>query len=160
MRLSLIALVPLTALLSVVRAHRDYTYEAREHIDELATRAFDDSLLTTRQDLADLPTRDLLNELEDRLQRRVKKEKSLADWDQSKRDTLRRWIQLHLVKGRYYCIECGSSGIWYSTQSKALNHIKENKSHVHWLLNGDGAEVVVLPNGELRIDPVKEAGSG
>ncbi|KAF6755632.1 ectomycorrhizas-regulated small secreted protein [Ephemerocybe angulata] len=60
MRLSLIALVPLTALFSVVHAHSDYTYEAREHIDELATR----------QHLADLSTRDLLDELEDRLQHR------------------------------------------------------------------------------------------
>ncbi|KAF6745822.1 hypothetical protein DFP72DRAFT_1153484 [Ephemerocybe angulata] len=68
MRLSLIALIPLTAFLSVVHAH---THEAREHIDELATRAFKTSLLTTRQDLADLSTRDLLNELEDRLQRRA-----------------------------------------------------------------------------------------
>ncbi|KAF6755629.1 hypothetical protein DFP72DRAFT_1119650 [Ephemerocybe angulata] len=74
MRLSLIALIPLNALFSVVHAHSDYSYEAREHIDELETRAFDDSLLATRQDLADLSTRDLLDELEDRLQRRKKKE--------------------------------------------------------------------------------------
>ncbi|KAF6755580.1 hypothetical protein DFP72DRAFT_896074, partial [Ephemerocybe angulata] len=67
MRLSLIALIPLTAFFSAVHAH---THEAREHIDELATRAFKNSLLTTRQDLADLSTRDLLNALEDRLQRR------------------------------------------------------------------------------------------
>ncbi|KAF6747245.1 hypothetical protein DFP72DRAFT_920339, partial [Ephemerocybe angulata] len=74
MRLSLIALIPLTAFVSVVHAQSDYTHEAREHIDELATRAFKNSLLTTRQDLADLSTRDLLNELEDRLQRRAKDE--------------------------------------------------------------------------------------
>ncbi|KAF6750750.1 hypothetical protein DFP72DRAFT_1062732 [Ephemerocybe angulata] len=70
MRLSLIALIPLTAFFSVVHARSDYTHEAREHIDELATRAFEDSLLSTRQVLADLSTRDLVNELEDRLQRR------------------------------------------------------------------------------------------
>ncbi|KAF6755212.1 hypothetical protein DFP72DRAFT_847775 [Ephemerocybe angulata] len=70
MRLSLIALIPLAAFFSVVHAQSDYTREAREHIDELATRAFEDVLLTTRQELADLSTRDLVNELKDRLQRR------------------------------------------------------------------------------------------
>ncbi|KAF6755529.1 hypothetical protein DFP72DRAFT_847268 [Ephemerocybe angulata] len=70
MHLSLIALIPLTAFFSVVHAQSDYTHEAREQIDELATRAFKNSLLTTRQDLADLSTRDLVDELEDRLQRR------------------------------------------------------------------------------------------
>ncbi|KAF6745816.1 hypothetical protein DFP72DRAFT_856001 [Ephemerocybe angulata] len=63
MRLSLIALIPLTAFFCVVHARSDYTHEAREHIDELATRAF--------EVLADLSTRDLVNELEDRLQRRA-----------------------------------------------------------------------------------------
>ncbi|KAF5310481.1 hypothetical protein D9611_012278 [Ephemerocybe angulata] len=106
MRLSLIALIPLTAFCSAVHAH---THEAREHIDELATRAFKNSLITTRQDLADLSTRDLLNELEDRLQRR---------------------------KNRWVCVICGNP---YFTLQSAEAHVKTSPTHKKgkWTLNGN-----------------------
>ncbi|KAF6765589.1 hypothetical protein DFP72DRAFT_1058171 [Ephemerocybe angulata] len=97
MRLSLIALIPLTAFFSVVHAQSDYTREAREHIDELATRAFEDVLLTTRQELADLSTRDLVNELKDRLQRR---------------------------SDRYYCVCCGDH--FYDIKAANAHGIKLN----------------------------------
>ncbi|KAF5310418.1 hypothetical protein D9611_012281 [Ephemerocybe angulata] len=133
MRLSLIALVPLTALLSsVVHARSDYTYEAREHIDELATRAFDDSLLTTRQDLADLSTRDLLNELQDRLQRR-----------ESTLERLKRWLKMKWPSGKYYCVECGGTYARPYTKSEAIKHIKESGSkHILWIKNGKNGEPI------------------
>ncbi|KAF6743105.1 hypothetical protein DFP72DRAFT_1080784 [Ephemerocybe angulata] len=106
MRLSLIALIPLTAFISVVHARSDYTHEAREHIDGLATRAFEDSLLSTRQGLADLSTRDLVNELKDRLQRRS--------------------------DNRYYCLACGDH--FYSV-TDANDHGKK-LNHKHWTKNG------------------------
>ncbi|KAF5313633.1 hypothetical protein D9611_010082 [Ephemerocybe angulata] len=107
MRLSLTALIPLAAFFSVVHAQSDYTHEAREHIDELATRAFKNSLLTTRQDLADLSTRDLLNELEDRLQRRA--------------------------KDRYVCEICGNP--FFNIRS-AKAHVEKNRTHTSWTKNG------------------------
>ncbi|KAF6750043.1 hypothetical protein DFP72DRAFT_1072657 [Ephemerocybe angulata] len=122
MRLSLIALVPLTALLSVVHAHSDYTYEAREHINELATRDFEDSLLTTRQELADLSTRELLNELEDRLQRRGRGGYENLEKD-SRLDTVKDWIKKKLPSGRYYCISCGTTTTYFKTEDAVLKHI-------------------------------------
>ncbi|KAF6755620.1 hypothetical protein DFP72DRAFT_896114 [Ephemerocybe angulata] len=111
MRLSLTALIPLTAFFSVVHAQSDYTHEAREHIDELATRAFKNSLLITRQDLADLSTRDLLNELEDRLQPRT-------------------------IQDRYVCEICGNP---FHNIESAKVHVKNNPSHKKgkWTHNGD-----------------------
>ncbi|KAF6741835.1 hypothetical protein DFP72DRAFT_861430 [Ephemerocybe angulata] len=108
MRLSLIALIPLTAFLSVVHARSDYTYEAREHIDELATRAFEGSVLTTRQDLADLSTRDLLNELGDRLQRR------LGD------------------KRRFLCVTCSKHFVGAKNANK---HVETLQTHTNWIFN-------------------------
>ncbi|KAF6765616.1 hypothetical protein DFP72DRAFT_839442 [Ephemerocybe angulata] len=107
MRLSLLSLIPLTAFLSMVHAQRDYTHEAREHIDELATRAFEDSLLTTRQDLADLSTRDLLNELKDRLQRRGDSR-------------------------RFLCVTCSKH---YVGAVNANKHVETLQSHTNWIFN-------------------------
>ncbi|KAF6754559.1 hypothetical protein DFP72DRAFT_1125266 [Ephemerocybe angulata] len=106
MRLSLIALIPLTAFFSVVHARSDHTHEAREHISELATRACEDSLLSTRQDLADLSTRDLVNELEDRLQRR---------------------------RDDYICLACN---VLYSSKKVANQHARILKHFKRWTKNG------------------------
>ncbi|KAF6748196.1 hypothetical protein DFP72DRAFT_917191 [Ephemerocybe angulata] len=128
MRLSLIALVPLTALLSSV-----YTYQARvEHIDELATRALDDSLLTTRQDLADLSTRDLLNELEDRLKRREE-------------SRLKRWIKMRWPSGKYQCVQCGVDTAWVHTENGVMKHIKEKGTNHDLWRSKDGSYKYVTP---------------
>ncbi|KAF6764587.1 hypothetical protein DFP72DRAFT_1162309 [Ephemerocybe angulata] len=133
MRLSLIALVP---LFYVVYAH------SNARIDELATRAFDDSLLTTRQYLADISTRDLLNGLADRLQRR-----------ESRSDRFKRWIKMKWPSGRFYCLECGAPGTWFHTENGAMKHIKEKgDNHDLWIKNGKNGDpsCLVLEKGKLQ----------
>ncbi|KAF6751862.1 hypothetical protein DFP72DRAFT_1135088 [Ephemerocybe angulata] len=69
MRVSLITLLPIAiSLASFASAHHDN--EARKYVDNLSSRGFDDYTLEHREVLEDIATRDLLDELEDRLARR------------------------------------------------------------------------------------------
>ncbi|KAF5335687.1 hypothetical protein D9611_009565 [Ephemerocybe angulata] len=72
MRLSLITLLPIAiSLASFASAHHDQTNEAREDVGTLSSRGLGDEFaLERREVLEDIATRDLLDELEDRLARR------------------------------------------------------------------------------------------
>ncbi|KAF6746438.1 hypothetical protein DFP72DRAFT_1152299 [Ephemerocybe angulata] len=72
MRLSLITLLPIAiALASFASAHHDQTNEAREDVGTLSSRGLGDEFaLERREVLEGIATRDLLDELEDRLARR------------------------------------------------------------------------------------------
>ncbi|KAF6744799.1 hypothetical protein DFP72DRAFT_1078139 [Ephemerocybe angulata] len=66
---ALLAVVP---LFSLVRATSE-SFSARDYIDELFTRGYDDaSDLQLRDVLSDISTRELIDELSDRLERRTK----------------------------------------------------------------------------------------
>ncbi|KAF6752586.1 hypothetical protein DFP72DRAFT_1171472 [Ephemerocybe angulata] len=74
MRVSAFTLISIVASLATyVAAHSpESTYDARELVDEFATRDLEafDYALERREILADLTTRDLIDELSDRLARR------------------------------------------------------------------------------------------
>ncbi|KAF6745761.1 hypothetical protein DFP72DRAFT_1076911 [Ephemerocybe angulata] len=71
MRVSLITLLPIAiSLASFANAHHDHKNEARKYVDDLSSRGFDDYTLERREVLEDIATRDLLDELKDRLARR------------------------------------------------------------------------------------------
>ncbi|KAF5311199.1 hypothetical protein D9611_013022 [Ephemerocybe angulata] len=73
---SLVALVPLAASLATLATAREYEYnDAREYIDELSLRETANSEdLSTRSEqiLSELSTRELIDELSDRLERRTR----------------------------------------------------------------------------------------
>ncbi|KAF6746509.1 hypothetical protein DFP72DRAFT_855379 [Ephemerocybe angulata] len=71
MRLSLLALIPIAAsLFTYVSAHYDDAFEGREYVDEVVvTRSFHD-FLEHREALAGITSRELLDELSERLERR------------------------------------------------------------------------------------------
>ncbi|KAF6750592.1 hypothetical protein DFP72DRAFT_851669 [Ephemerocybe angulata] len=71
MRVSL-ALIPIVAALaSYVKAHSDPSFDAREYTDELAARgdAYTEAL-ERREIMTDISTRELIQELSERLERR------------------------------------------------------------------------------------------
>ncbi|KAF5332190.1 hypothetical protein D9611_008007 [Ephemerocybe angulata] len=66
MRVSLFAILPIAlALASTVTAYYDDDFEARDYIDDLATRDYGlgDDILGARNLLVDISTRDLVEEL-------------------------------------------------------------------------------------------------
>ncbi|KAF6744394.1 hypothetical protein DFP72DRAFT_83008 [Ephemerocybe angulata] len=74
MRVSAFTLISIVASLATyVAAHSESTYDARELVDEFATRNLEafDYALERREILDDLSTRDLIDELSDRLERRA-----------------------------------------------------------------------------------------
>ncbi|KAF6759206.1 hypothetical protein DFP72DRAFT_1102452 [Ephemerocybe angulata] len=76
MRVSAFTLISVAASLATyVAASSKSTYDARELLDEFATRDLEafDYALERREIIADLSTRDLIDELSDRLERRADK---------------------------------------------------------------------------------------
>ncbi|KAF6749381.1 hypothetical protein DFP72DRAFT_541816 [Ephemerocybe angulata] len=77
MRVSAFALISVAASLAtyVAAYSSESTYDARELLDEFATRDLEafDYALERREIIADLSTRDLIDELSDRLERRADK---------------------------------------------------------------------------------------
>ncbi|KAF6752535.1 hypothetical protein DFP72DRAFT_1133725 [Ephemerocybe angulata] len=63
-------LAPLIILITSLQNPLQHTNEAREYVNDLRSRVFDDYTLERREVLEDIATRDLLDELEDRLARR------------------------------------------------------------------------------------------
>ncbi|KAF6744837.1 hypothetical protein DFP72DRAFT_1051697 [Ephemerocybe angulata] len=67
MRVSLFAILPIALALAstaTATANYDHDFEARDYIDDLATRDYeDDSILGARHLLVDISTRDLVDEL-------------------------------------------------------------------------------------------------
>ncbi|KAF6745103.1 ectomycorrhizas-regulated small secreted protein [Ephemerocybe angulata] len=72
MRVSLPTLLSVAiSLVSIVNAHQDHTLEAREYIDELIAREEAYNALERRDLFADISTRELIDELSDRFERRA-----------------------------------------------------------------------------------------
>ncbi|KAF6755545.1 hypothetical protein DFP72DRAFT_896015 [Ephemerocybe angulata] len=73
MRVSLHTLLSVAiSLVSIVNAHKDHAFEAREYVDELTAREEAYNTLERRELFADIATRELIDELSDRLERRLK----------------------------------------------------------------------------------------
>ncbi|KAF6752507.1 hypothetical protein DFP72DRAFT_905009 [Ephemerocybe angulata] len=71
MRLSLLALIPIAAsLFTYVSAHYDDAFEGREYVDEVVVTRSLDETLERREVLAGITSRELLDELSERLERR------------------------------------------------------------------------------------------
>ncbi|KAF6747400.1 hypothetical protein DFP72DRAFT_1174905 [Ephemerocybe angulata] len=69
MQFSLLALLPLfVSLASIVSARHDHGLHARDELS--ATRSFDESQLSLRELLGDMTTRELIEELTERMERR------------------------------------------------------------------------------------------
>ncbi|KAF6757991.1 hypothetical protein DFP72DRAFT_1167839 [Ephemerocybe angulata] len=69
---SILALIPLAVSLGLLANAQDHTLDSREYVDELSAREdyFGDAL-AAREILSDISTRELVNVLSERLERRV-----------------------------------------------------------------------------------------
>ncbi|KAF6745760.1 ectomycorrhizas-regulated small secreted protein [Ephemerocybe angulata] len=108
MRVSLPTLLSVAiSLASIVNAHQDQTLEARDYVDKLTAREVAYTDLERRDLFADISTRELIDELSDRLERR----------------------------GRYYvCNDCGMKWSWRSDGERTS--CKKSKTGRHEVIEG------------------------